>query len=413
MTRRPFRRFLRWFSVMLGGYLALAFTLTTTIDPWRINGAPWAMDSLDNSREISKARRVGKAALANRGSWLAVILGSSRIEIGLDPTHPALPQPGTVNLAMSGATLYETVASGNYALDRNPHIRTLILGIEPGDLHRDVDSRLSNLFYQSPFADNNHSIERSIGQVVGWRAFAESIATLRRRWQGIRPKFSPLGQMLQPGDHDNLRAFVESMPMENYADQWLVQPRNLRMKKVELLDGFIARVRQAGIAMILVVPPQHALKQIHPTQDQPETMGWEGDLRALVDICQRTNTSATQGPPVQLWSFLTFNPYTTVPMPVPGAPCQAIPGWYDLGHSGKDLGDRVIDSLFAGSPGVPAAPSSVGVNLLEGDWNVHRSAWIKDHRDFCATHPQDVAWWRRLVARAAKVQAAPNNLSDP
>ena len=401
MTHRPFSRFMRWLTALLGTYLALAAALSTTVDPWRINRAPWAMDSFDNFREISKARRVGKAALANRGTWQAVILGSSRIEIGIDPTHPAFPQPRTVNLAMSGATLYETVATGNYALDRNPQLKTLIFGLDPGDLHNDIDSRSSNQFYQSPFADNNRSVERSINQVIGWPAFAESIATLRRQWHGIRPKFSPLGQMLEPGTHDSLRAFVESMPFENQMDQWNLRPQIQRPQKAELLARFIARVRQAGIEMFIVIPPQHALKQIHPTADQPDTMGWEIDLKALVDLCRQANAATAHGPPVQLWSFLTFNAYTTTPMPEPGAPCQALPGWFDLGHSGKALGDRMLDALFAGRPGASAVPSPVGVNLLAGDWTALRAAWIEDHRQFCVSHPQDVAWWRKLVARSA------------
>ncbi|MEI8037300.1 MAG: hypothetical protein WCJ14_02815 [Verrucomicrobiota bacterium] len=455
MTHRPFSRFMRWFTALLGTYLALAATLTTTVDPWRINGAPWAMDSLDKSREISKARRVGKAALANRGTWQAVILGSSRIEIGLDPTHPALPQPRTVNLAMSGATLYETVATGNYAMDRNPQLKTLIFGLDPGDLHNDADSRASNQYYQSPLADNNRSLERRISQIVGWRAFAESIATLRRYSKGIRPIFGPLGQMCQPEVHENLRTFVESMPFENQVDQWNLRAQILRQQKAQLLARFIARVRQAGIEMFLVIPPQHALKQIHPTADRPDIMGWEIDLRALVDICRLANT-ATNGPPVQLWSFLTFNAYTTTPMPVPGAPCQAMPSWCDLGHSSNELGNRVLDTLFAGRPGAATVPDSanltsfrehggqkippeggttylpmnadssvgspafrrtlssqispklapfttapgpVGVNLLAGDWKAIRSAWIEDHRQYCLSHPLDVAWWRELAAR--------------
>ena len=401
MTRRPFSRFLRWFTALFGIYLAMAATLSTTVDPWRINGAPWALDSLDNYREISKARRVGKAALANRGIWQAVMLGSSRIEIGLDPTHPVFPQPRTVNLALAGATLYETVATGNYTLARNPQIKTVIFGLEPGDLHNVADSRNANQYYQSPFADNNHSLERGINQIVGWHAFAESVATLRRQWHGIRPKFSPLGQMLQPGDHDDLRAFVEAMPFENQGAQWDMWPQCLRQQKAALLAGFIGRVRQAGIALYIIIPPQHALRQIHPTADQPEIMGWETDIRALADICNQANAAAANGPPVQLWSFLTFNAYTNTPLPAPDAPGRSMPGWFDLGHASKELGDRMIDTVFAGTPGAAAVPSPVGVNLLAGDWNALRAAWIEDHRQYCVSHPQDVAWWRKLAARAS------------
>lgn len=401
MTRRPFSRFLRWFSVLMAGYFLIAAIFSTTVDPWRINRAPWAIDALDKAREISNARRLGKAALANRGIWQAAILGSSRIEIGLDPGHPVFHGKATVNIAMTGASLYENVAIGNYTLARNPQLKLLIFGIEPGDLHSDTDSRTSNLYYQSPFADNNHSIERSINQVIGWRALVESIETLRRHCNGIPPKFSPLGQMLQPGDHDNLRQFVEAMPYEYSPVQWNVHPQILRQQKADLLSGFVMRVRQAGSEMHIVISPQHALKQIHPNEDAPAAMGWESDFRALANICTVANARPAKGPPVKLWSFLTFNPFTTTPMPEPTAPSQQMPGWFDLGHFNTRLGNRMLETLFAAEHAPSTAAAPVGVNLLDGDWNALRDAWIKDHRDYCARHPQDVRWWRKLISRSA------------
>jgi len=409
MLHRPFSRFLRWFAALLGTYLVLTAALSTTVDPWRINATRWASSALDASREISQARRVGKAALANLGTWQAVIIGSSRLEIGLDPTHPALPPLRCVNLAMSAANLLENLTVANYALERNPQLKTLIFGVDPGDLHSVGDSRNSNHFYQSPFADNNHSIERDINQVIGWHAFTDSIETLRRHWQGLRPKFSPLGQMLQPGYHENLRAFVESIPLDNAVDQWPLRPQILQQQKVERLAELIARVRRAGIAMYIIIPPQHALKQIHPTEDRPDAMGWENDLLVLRELCTAANARAAPAPPVQLWSFLSFNPFTAAPMPVPDAPCQAVPGWFDLGHASSTLGNRVLDTLFAGQPGAAALACPVGINLLDGEWQAICTAWIDAHHDFCVSHPQDAAWWRGLVARAAKAQAAAHN----
>ena len=401
MFRRPFSRFLRWFAALMGSYLAIAAILSTTVDPWRINAAPWAIASLDKSREISQVTRVGKAAIANRGIWQAAIFGSSRLESGLDPTHPALPSQRSVNLALSGASLLENLTVASYALDRNPQLKTIIFGIDPGDLHSAGDSRNSNHFYQSPFADNNHSIERGINQLIGWRAFNDSIATLKRHAKGVAPKCSPFGQMLHPVDHGDLRAYIESAFIENFTDQWALRPQVPRQEKADHLTAFIERVRRAGIELFIIIPPQHALKQIHPTAGRPQTMGWETDLRALIDICTKANALAAPGPPVQLWSFLTFNPSTATPMPLPGAARLSMPGWFDLGHADNNLGNQVLDTLLAARPGATTVASPIGVNLLDGDWSAMRAAWIEGHQQYCASHPQDVAWWRSLVARAA------------
>ncbi|MCF7674370.1 MAG: hypothetical protein K9N23_03740 [Akkermansiaceae bacterium] len=402
MSRRSFIRFLRWLGCLMGGYFLLTAILSLTVDPWRINHTRWAVAALDPAREISNTVRVGKAALANRGDWQVVMLGSSRIEIGLDPTHPVFGTRRTCNLAMSAAHLLETIPAGNYLLDRNPQIETLILGIEAGDLHNDWDSRKYARFYQSPFADDNHSIERSINQIIGGRSLVDSIATLQRYFDGTKPIRSQLGQWLQPNHPANLRQYVESafeMGFEICEDQWNLRPQILRQQKADLLEKFIILVRQAGIEMHIVVPPQHALKQLHPSLDQPETMCWENDLRALADICIKANAVVATGPPVKLWSFMTFNDYTTIPMPEPGAKSQQMPGWFDLGHAQSKLGDRVLSTIFAGRPGADVTSAPVGVSLLEGDWNVHRANWIAAHREYCLGNPRDVAWWRGLFSR--------------
>ena len=402
MSRRSFIRFLRWLGSLMGGYFLLTAILSLTVDPWRINNTRWAVDALDPAREISSTVRVGKAALANRGDWETVILGSSRIEIGLDPSNPVFAGRRTVNLAMAAANLYETIPAGYYTLARNPGIKTLILGIEAGDLHNDFDSRKYTRYYQSPFYDNNHSIERGINQLIGGHTLMESIATLKRHARGEKPKRSQLGQWLRPNHPANLSAYVEStfqMGFENQADQWNLRPQVLRQAKADSLARFIEFVRGKGIAMFIVVPPQHGLKQIHPSEDVPETMCWETDLAALAAICGKGNAVDAPGPPVQLWSFLTFNDATTTPLPPPGAPSQQMPGWFDLGHAQPKLGDRVLSTIFADLPGADVASTPVGVNLLAGDWSELRANWIAAHRKYCLSNPQDVAWWRALTAR--------------
>lgn len=414
MPRKPHARFLRWLAVLMAAFFAVTATLSTTVDPWRINQTRWSLASLDGAREISNTVRVGKAALANRGNWQVLILGSSRVEIGLDPSHPAFGGKRAVNLAMSAANLHETVPVGHYALDRNPQVDTVLLGIEAGDLHNDFDSRKYTRFHQSPFADNNRSIERGINQVIGGRALADSIATLQRHFRGAPPKRSPLGQWLRPNHPPDIRRYAETtfqMGFENSADEWNLRPQVLRPGKAAMLAGFLRRAREAGIAMHVFLPPQHALKLIHPTEDQPRAMAWETDLDALAAICREANARPATGPPVRLWSFLTFNEATTRPLPRPDGTSRQMPGWFDLGHAQPEVGRHVLETLFADRSGT-TGPSAYGIDLLEGDPDARRAAWIEGHRTYCASRPEDVAWWRDLVARFWDPGKAPRPMAD-
>lgn len=411
MILRPFRRFVRWLSILILGYLVLAAGLSTIVDPWRINNAPWRINNLDDSREISENIRLGKAALANRGDWQAVILGSSRMEIAFDPTHPAFAGQRAVNLAMSAANLYEIIAVGNYTLDHNPQVKTILLGIDAGDLHASSDSRTFTNFNQTPFAGDNDRIEHAITWLIGGQAFADSIATLQRHFRHIPTKRDIHGRMLKPNHLANLRQYVElnfSRGFETPVDPWGANPGTLCQGKADLLAAFLKRVRQSGIEINVMVPPQHALRLVNTTTNTPQTLCWEQDILALKAICEKANEIPSAAPPVRLWNFFAFHEFNTIPMPLPGAPSQQMPGWYDLGHTGKPTGDLMLDTLFAGRSNVPIPEKPLCSDLLTENWAAYKTRWIEAHETYCKTHPEDVAWWRGLAARfsaRAKSQA--------
>ena len=411
--RRPYARFLKWFGWLMVPYLGLTAVLSLTVDPWRANNTPLSIAALDSSREIGKDLRLGKAALADHGDWETLILGSSRMEIGFSPSHPVFAGQKTANLSMSAATLFETVPVGHYTLDRNPRLKTLLFGIEPGDLHNDFDSRTFTNFNQSPFAGGSLSIERDINQVIGGRSLAACVSTLRTHMAGGQVSRSPLGQWLTPNHPADLRAYsraIVEMGFEYNDDKWETTAPILREDKAAILREFLLRVRKQGVRMIVIIPPQHALKQIHPVLDSPNGMCWETDLRTLAEICRATNEIPLPGPPISLWSFLAFDEPTTRPLPASGAEPGQMPGWYDLGHFQESIGNLVLDTIFAGEPGSDPSSPTIGIDLLAKDWESIRSDWISAHRAYCGQRQEDVAWWRSVFATATdkKIASRPN-----
>lgn len=390
---------------MLGIYFLFTAALSLTVDPWRINSTALSIDKLDAAREISSTVRVGKAALANRGDWETVIFGSSRVEMAFDPKHPAFGGKRTVNLAMSAANVFELVPAANYALDRNPDVKLMLFGIDAGDLHGDFDSRKFTHFYESPFADNNLSIERGINQVIGGRSLIDSIATISRHFSGETPERAPLGQWVKPSHPQNLRLYVETtirMGFENSHEAWSLKEKDLRVHKAELLKELLTRVRNEGIEMHLFVPPQHALKLIHPDANRPEKMCWDEDLRALAVICDEVNKNKVPGPPIRLWNFLTFYEYTTRALPEKGDGLMQMESWNDLGHAQTDVGNMEIETMLGKSMQKP-----MGVELRLADWVSLRAEWISQHEQYCIRRADDVEWFRTLVrqARENKVES--------
>lgn len=167
------------------------------------------------------------------------------------------------------------------------------------------------------------------------------------------------------------------------------------------------RGQGAGISLWIILPPQHAIKSVHPTSNRPEHMAWEFDLKALTELCRTANELPAKGPKVRLFNYLSFNRINTETLPAPGTGPQTLPSWIDFGHARKSVGGLILAELFP--PDGAVAQPVLGVDLLAADWDVFRSSWLKQHAEFCETHAADVAWWRSLAAKSK----GPSRASDP
>lgn len=397
MKRRPIRIYTRWLVAAILLYLGCSAIITSFVDPWRIIAAPWAPKSLEPWRDPSEVVRTGKVAFANRGTWEAATIGSSRIEIALSPEHPVFADTRVINLGMAAANLYETVPMAHKAIDRNPELKTLIFGVEAGDLHSDSDSREVTDYYQSPLYPNHSTIELSVNYIFGASAFKDSIATLQRAITKTAPMRNEYGLWTQPKDPPNIRRYMEYLFAEGFLESnkpWEAVAEDFSQEKADLLKGLVTRCQAEGIRLYVVIPPQHALKLMHPTNDRPDELPWEIDLRALVTICAGANQQQPDQPQVELWNFSTFSPWSTEALPTDNETVDRMDYWYDLGHARVSLGDEILNTLFLGrtTTGEP-----IGVDLLDTEWADFKAGWIEAHARYILDHPADVSWWRGHV----------------
>lgn len=393
-----YKKYTLWLVSAIAGYLVLAAGINTSVDPWRIISSPWANQSLDPWRDSSEVVRTGKVALANRGDWEIAAIGSSRIEVSIDPSHPAFRDKRAVNLAMAAANIYETTALAHYTLDRNPDLKTLIFGIEAGDLHNPFDSRLLTDYYQSPLYENSPTIELTVNQIFGASALSDSIATILRAIKKIQPERNALGLWTSPRNPGNIRKYMEGLFTKgfiNSTDEWEVAPADFKLEKTTLLEALIERCQREDIQLYIVIPPQHGLKLLHPTENTPSSLPWEIDLQKLIDICRAANTRSPEAIQIQLWNFSNFSPWTTEPLPTDDEGIQRMKNWFDFGHAKVPVGNEVVNTLFLGktSTGIP-----FGTPLLDVPWEAYKTQWIEAHQRYVETHTADVQWWRSWVA---------------
>jgi len=319
----PYQRYVRRMLLALGCYLLVAATCTTLVDPWRVLRMPWALDSLEAYRDFGDAHRTGKAGLAmDPAGWDVAYIGSSRFEMGLTTEHPAFGGKRVVNLGLAGGLLPENTAMARFAIRRNPGLKTLLFGVDSGDLTSRVDLSGQTDFSRSPLAEGQSAVESSLRYLTGVRALGESCKVLSNRIQGIQSKYTLSGQRVgKLGDNPPLRSHVEAR-RGFYQSQARAfdtpEQSRFNQSKERLLAGLLEEARAAGAEVVMVMTPRHALMQVHPRDDEPPEATWERERRALAALCARINALPAAGPPVRFLDFCTFSELNIQPPPRPG-----------------------------------------------------------------------------------------------
>lgn len=392
------RRYARRLLAGLALYLAAAALLTSLVDPWRVIRAPWALAALEDFRDFGDAHRTGKAGLAmDPDGWDIAYIGSSRLEMGLPTDHPAFGTKRVVNLALAGGLIPENMAMARFAMRHNRRLKTLLLGVDSGDLTSRTDLSNQTDFSRSPLAPGQSPVENLLRHLTGVRAVGESCKTLIHKTQRVKSKYTRGGQRVGGLDgYPPVRGSVEAQ-RDTYrarATAFAAPERStFNERKAALLTELVGEARKTGVEVVLILTPRHALMQVHPLEDAPAPAPWEIERRAIAALCQRINAMPVAGPPVRFLDFCTFSPLNTQALP-PADRDAPFPEWPDLEHGSTELGMRLLDRCF-GTPRDPVP--DWGVDVLATGIDQHLRNLAAGHAAYCRSHPDDVAWIRRVL----------------
>ncbi|HTJ78618.1 MAG TPA: hypothetical protein VL357_06440 [Rariglobus sp.] len=397
----------RWLVGLIGLYVVVASLLNTLVNPLRMEPASLSIAAFDPYRDIGEDLRTGKAGLVRYHSGVEVaIIGSSRFEIGIDPTHPAFKEAATLNLAMAAGGLHENVAMARYLMARQPHLKRLIFGLDMADLSSDTDSRKFTSFYTSPLAESTASLDREIRYVVGIGASEDSTATISRYVRRLTPSRTPLGRWVTPRNPRDLRAYLTAnrdVIFDQIPDMYELRPQALRSAKIEKLRALLVDLRRRGVEVLVVIPPQLAVKQLHPFLDELKVAPWNTDRRGIYELCREVNAVKIDGAPaVQLWDFATFSAQTCVALPpLSGDPVRRVPHWFDMGHFDETIGSAMINRMLGATtpPADQPLSETFGVNVLQVGIEPHLEGLQLGHARYCREHPADVAWARSIFPK--------------
>ena len=345
-ARRRIRSYVRILFGLVSAALLLAAGLNLWVDPLRMVPTPLSSPAFEPYREMSSQIRTSKCGLIRSASAVDVaLLGSSRVANGFDPLLAEWEGRQVYNLACPAGFIHESEALFRY-LVRHHTPDLVVLGIDPGDLSSDLDTRALGDFASSPLGSGNFAVDREIRYLVGTSTLEASIETLRRRMSGDLPQYDERGMRRRPPALPmSQRAFLEESlrgetvfgnPEEGRRDE------PLNAEKAGLLRGILRECRERGIRLVIFIHPQHAL--LHAGADREALLPFARERREITTLVAEENAVEAGGWRAVLWDFGDFHPVNCDPLPADEE--GRMNYWADFEHFTPGVGARMLGRML-------------------------------------------------------------------
>ena len=393
-------RYFRGFVIIVG--LSLIATLLTNlvVDPWRITPSPLSADGFDAFRDFRSQNRTGKCGLVRTAPEIGVaLIGSSRVTNSLDPLNPNWNCNDVYNLGCNACFIYESEAFFRYLLENhNPEL--VILGLDPGDLSSDFDTRGIFDFQGSPLGPKQSKIDRELRYLFGISTLEDSFETIKRRLRDEKPQFDPYGLRRNPPHPPMTQREFLAMAITGEAQfeapQSAREDAPLREDKAELLKSIVETCHQRGIRLVLLIHPQHALS--HTRESDEPILPFESERRAITELVDTVNREHPETAPAEVWDFGNYHPINCEPLSQDDD--GRMTGWDDFNHYALSTGDLILARIM-GWPIERNDARDYGLHLTPENfdtWAEQAKAGYKNYANGIGR--PDIEWARKLKSEA-------------
>jgi len=389
MKASPFRRCLirLGFSVGAGSALIVGFNLV--VNPYGI----WNVPSIVGFNADKPAERDNEMLLkptqVARLKPTILFLGSSRVDLGLDPQHRAFrDQGGAYNLALVGGFMHPMLEYYRYALKAQPAVRQVLIGL---DFFSFNENNITPLAFAEDRLRGGGLDLSDVGSTLMSRdavldSFRTVIANIRH------PEYRAYRDDGMSDDGD-MRRLAEKMGMPSRFNESVALYLNsagryasFKFSK-DAMNDFAAIVklsRDHGVDLRVFIPPEHValLESIRLRGLLCVYWRWKAEVAALTSF----------------WDFSGYNSITTEPI---GANMKF---YWDASHFRSSIGDLLIDRIYGIND--PALPDDFG-KLISADT---LPAWMaytaQRQQKWEASHLNVIEWVRARAVPPVSASAA-------
>lgn len=340
-----------------------------------------------------------------------LILGNSRSEVGLDPTHAAWPPhaqpvynaalPGT-GTATSLLYLQHTLAAAASNPGEQPKV--VVWGIDVMDFLTDATIPRRNTITANEHSrllkiDNKNTIR--FQQTRDYLMSTLTLSALLDSIETIASQRNPYAVNLTPFGFNPMRDYVKISSDEGYwkvfrqKDQanikaYLRRPKGIfdssggTSQALEDLKEVIRLCRQYEIELHLFTYPYHAhlLEIIRITGHWPALETWK---RTVVQfLADEANNASKPGFP--FWDFSGFNTLSTEAIPAKGDRKTKMRWYWEAGHFKSELGDLMVERMF----GHGTQSADFGVLLTPANVEAQIKAMKDQEERYRSTHTHEI-----------------------
>lgn len=380
--------------------LLLIGTFNWLVDPYWIFRGPSIPGFNALKPAIPTNQRIFETVSVSEHPPRAVILGTSRADVGLDPAHPAFARISAFNLATSGQPIYETARLFRHLLTSG-QLRSAVIALDFSafNVYESMPADFDEANFQSgrvfKLLFSAHMLEDSVRTIFGQNR--KAILTQRGLYLRNGLRAVTFDHIAAKGGHR--RAFLENEASYLTPSQraFKLQDGASGKSALNCLRTILALAYRHKIDMRLLISPTHArqLETVAALGLWPTFEAWE---RALVSINEEEARRA-DAKPFPLWDFIGYNSVTTEAVPPLGDKTTQMRGYWESSHYKKEVGDWVLDRLY-GIQNAPRVPDDFGV-LLNSDTLDSHLVQLRDGRQrYMETHHADVEEIQRMAKKA-------------
>jgi hypothetical protein len=335
------------------------------VDPYGIVGTPRISGLNEYKVDINEHSRLMKKYQPLFGSHNAIIVGNSRVELGIRPSHSCFSASGmsVYNLGIPGADVRTQLEYALNLVYQQP-IQTIFLSVDFTDFISPAPQRNNHL--ASMLNETNGEFKNTTAgtpnpnyPLMAFKDYLKSLFSLDGLISSIKTVAlqSPTTPDRDAAGYNPARDFEEAVRTEGPAALFGQKMHELRAKysrpwylrdtdghldpAFDDLDTFLSIVGNRGIKVYLFTNPFHEIFW-DLLRSQGHMQAYEDWMHSMGELVQRH-----QGSAVAFWDFSVDSAYVHEPVPQSGVKSGPLHWFWEPAHYRQQLGDLMVDAMLS------------------------------------------------------------------